>query len=214
MMRILYLVHQFFPKHYTGTERFAFEVASQIQRMGHEPMFVTYEPSDDVNDFEKLTNEVMVKRYSYGSINVIALKHTSVSDPSEVFKHSIEEAGRRLSLESDIVHVCHPMWLSSIAKLCEERSTPMVMTLTDTWLLCPHMLLDRTHRLCNGPTADGGCTDCNMGRRMKSRLEHARIAYEMPDRLTAPSHICEEWMEQKHFRRTTWSKLLENEIRQ
>ena len=30
-MRILYLVHQWYPKHYTGTEKFVFNVSSMLQ---------------------------------------------------------------------------------------------------------------------------------------------------------------------------------------
>ena len=200
-MKILYLVHQFFPKHYRGTERFAFEIASQMQRMGHNPTVVTYEPSYDTHDFEALTDKIDVKRYFHRTIPVIATRHKFSADAAEVFHEPIEEAADKLPLDCDLIHVCHPMWLSSIVKRYRERSIPMIMTLTDAWLLCPAALLDRGLNLCNGPIADGGCSNCNIGARMTPRLEQAKVVYDMADQLTAPSCFIPALFERNGWRR-------------
>ena len=200
MMKILYLVHQFFPKYYTGTERFTFELASQMQRMGHCPIVVTYD-SDGVKDFEKLTDSMSINRYSYRGIPVIALKHTGPADPFGIFHSSVEEAARKLALKCDIVHVCHPMWVSSLAATYKKYSVPMVMTLTDAWLLCPSLLLDRGLRLCNGPLANGGCTSCNVGANMKSRLKEAKVLYDMADEITTASRFL-----QTLYRKNGWDR--------
>ena len=44
-MKILYILHQFFPLHHTGTERLTLDIAKQIQRMGNYVSVLTYEPS-------------------------------------------------------------------------------------------------------------------------------------------------------------------------
>ena len=43
-MNILYILHQFFPMHYTGTERHTLDMAKQMQKMGHYVTVLTYEP--------------------------------------------------------------------------------------------------------------------------------------------------------------------------
>lgn len=201
-MRILYLIHQFFPGHYSGTERFAFELASQMQRMGHYPTVITYE-SNDVTNFEKLTDRLLINRYSYRGIPVIALRYavSAAADGSDIFHPAIEEAAEKLALKCDLVHVCHPMWMSSVAVAYKKYSVPIVMTLTDAWFLCPSRLLDRWLRLCNGPEADGGCTSCNIGLKIRRRVEQAKIAYNVPDEMTSPSQFIPNL-----FERNGWSR--------
>jgi glycosyltransferase involved in cell wall biosynthesis len=169
--------------------------------MGHNPTVVTYEPNYDSDDFEVLTDKINVKRYFHRTIPVIVLRHTSSADAAEVFHEPIEEAADKLSLDCDLIHVCHPKWLSSMVKRYGERSKPMIMTLTDAWLLCPAGLLDRGLNLCNGPVADGGCSNCSVGARMAPRLEQARAVYDMADQLTAPSYFIPALFERNGWRR-------------
>jgi glycosyltransferase involved in cell wall biosynthesis len=169
--------------------------------MGHNPTVVTYEPSYASDDFEVLTDRINVKRYFHRTIPVIALRHKSSADAAEVFHEPIEEAADKLSLDCDLIHVCHPMWLSSMVKRYGARSIPMMMTLTDAWLLCPAALLDRGLNLCNGPLADGGCSNCGVGARMTPRLEQAKAVYDMADQLTAPSYFIPALFERNGWRR-------------
>lgn len=185
-MKPLYLVHQFFPKHYTGTERLTLDLSLQMQRMGHSPTVVTYEPDPGMEGFEKLTDKILVKSYSYGTIPVLALKHSSPVDVSSVFHRTIEEAFQKLRLDYDLVHMCHPMWLSSIATASKDLGIPLVMTLTDSWLLCPRALLDSGFKLCNGPEAGEKCIRvCRL--RLKSRYEEAMTLFYKADEITAAS---------------------------
>ena len=187
-MKLLYLVHQFFPKHYTGTERLTLDLCLQMQRMGYHPTVLTYEPDPGVEGFEKLTDKILIKRYLHGAIPVLALKHSGSADICNVFDPSVEEAFQKLGLDCDLVHVCHPMWLSSIAKACKSRGTPLVMTLTDSWLLCPNALIDYGFRLCNGPEAGDRCIlHCKLP--LKSRYEQAKTLYYMADEVAAASNF-------------------------
>ena len=69
-MKILYVVHQFFPNHITGTERLTLNIAKQIQRMGHEVTVLTYEPSEnEIEGFEQLDNIIMKKEYQFDRAN-------------------------------------------------------------------------------------------------------------------------------------------------
>ena len=200
-MKLLYLVHQFFPKHYTGTERFTFDLATQMQRMGHYPTVVTYEPNADADQFEKLTDDILIKRYSYRTIPVVALKHAGAVHVSNVFDRAVENAAGKLGLKCDLVHISHPMWLSSIARVCKSEGSPIVLTLTDAWLLCPRALLDRGYRLCNGPDAGERCAcDCHLNT-MRSRYQDAKTLYYMADEIATGSRFLPTL-----FRNNEWNR--------
>jgi glycosyltransferase involved in cell wall biosynthesis len=156
-MRILYVVHRFFPKSYYGTERFTLNLAKQMQKYGHHPRVLSFDPAPEA-DATRLQKGVYIKKYSYQNVPVISLsKIPFIPSYSRIFDPDIEEAFERLELPADIVHISHPMWLASAARVCDRNGIPIVLTLTDTWLLCPRALIDRNYRLCKGPLADGGC---------------------------------------------------------
>ncbi|MEA2077806.1 MAG: hypothetical protein U9O95_07300 [Candidatus Marinimicrobia bacterium] len=74
-MKILYAVHQFFPKHYTGTERFTFDLCKQMQKMGYQVDVLTYGIADDTgyeytkNDFLINTNsQIIIKNSMRGEV--------------------------------------------------------------------------------------------------------------------------------------------------
>jgi glycosyltransferase involved in cell wall biosynthesis len=173
-MRILYLVHQFFPRHYTGTERLTLDLAEHMQRIGHSPLVVTYDRDAGQDGFVRLQDNVLVKRYSYRTIPVISLKQTTLRAIHEIFDERIGRAFDKLRIECDIVHICHPMWLSSIATRLKEGGIPVLLTLTDPWLLCPLALVDRGYRLCSGPERGLRCaSNCGFDRRMSTRYKEA-----------------------------------------
>jgi glycosyltransferase involved in cell wall biosynthesis len=173
-MRILYLVHQFFPKHYTGTERLTLDLAEHMQRIGHSPLVVTYDRDVGQDGHAWLQDNVLVKKYSYRTIPVISLKQTTPRAIHEIFDERIGRAFDRLRIECDIVHICHPMWLSSMAMRAKEAGVPVLLTLTDPWLLCPRALIDRAYRLCSGPERGLRCVPtCHFDKRMTTRYKEA-----------------------------------------
>jgi glycosyltransferase involved in cell wall biosynthesis len=157
-----------------------------MQKLGHNPIVVTYEPSEMDAPSKLDGSTLMIAKYAYQGIPVIALKHTLPLDYTRILDRTIAEAAPRLSIKCDLMHVFHPMWLASLAQAYKNDSIPVVMTLTDTWLLCPSALLDQGTRLCNGPLS---CDNCPIGARKKSRFEEARSVYEMADELTSASHF-------------------------
>ncbi len=190
-MRILYLVHQFFPKYYTGTERFTLGLAKQMQKMGHSPTVLTYEMDLDEIGFEHLVGEVHIKPYTYQSVPVVAIKRMSRRTRYQVFDTEIEQAFERLGLEFDLLHVCHPLWLGSVVRSCKKRRIPSVLTLTDAWLLCPReTLLDTSFRLCSGPEAGSRCvSNCGFPSDIRQRYKDAMDLLEMVNLVTTSSHF-------------------------
>jgi glycosyltransferase involved in cell wall biosynthesis len=190
-MRILYVVHQFFPKHYTGTERFTLQIAQQMQKLGHRPAVVTYDRWGELVGFENLTSEILVKRYNYASVPVTALRHVKPRNLLGMIDPQIAFAFKNLALDSDVVHITHPMWLSSIGMECKNVGIPVVMTLTDSWLLCPRGLMDTGYLLCNGPEAGKRCTAiCGFGQEeIGRRYSEAELLFDTVDQLVSPSRF-------------------------
>jgi len=200
-LKLLYIVHQFFPLHYTGTERLTLDIAKQMQRMGHEPTVVTYEPSN-AEGFATLTDSISASRYLYEGIPVIALKSNYALDGAEIFSAKIKKAASKLALKFDLIHVFHPMWLSSLVKAYSEDSATVMLTLTDTWLLCPSGLIDTGFRICNGPVAEGGCSSCPIGSRVHARFKQARVVYDMAKELTSASRFIQTIFQENGLSRT------------
>jgi glycosyltransferase involved in cell wall biosynthesis len=188
-MKILYLVHQFFPKYYYGTERLTLGLAEQMQRMGHSPLVMTYDREKDQQGFVPLSDNVLVKKYTYGTVPVISFKKTTLPEICQIFDPDVEEAFSKLELKYDIVHVCHPMWLSSIARSCKGRGVPVVLTLTDPWLLCPAALIDRGFRLCDGPELGHKCASSCGFIGMTDRYREALGLFGMADEVVTASRF-------------------------
>jgi len=107
-MNILYVLHQFFPMHYTGTERHTLDIAKQMQRMGHYVTVLTYEPSsprkkssfskswfteeiDNSDDgFVNVDDYIKKKEYQIESIPVVSIKHHKKRIAFEIFDPKLE----------------------------------------------------------------------------------------------------------------------------
>lgn len=200
-MKLLYIVHQFFPKHYMGTERFTLDLARQMQRMGHDPTVVTYDPSYEQDGFENLTKGILVKSYTYQAVPVMALKHATPRPGFDVLDAEIEQAFEKLGITSDVAHVSHPMRLSSIATLLKRAGTPVVMTLTDSWLLCPKAMLNDHNRPCTGPGLGDKCA-LEYGPAGTSRLRDAKILFEMADETVVASRFLASLFRSNGWNRT------------
>jgi len=143
-LRILFVVHQFFPKWYTGTERFALNLAKQLQKMGHFVEVLTYGWKDNAD--YTVQDSALIKRYTYQNIPVIAIKHVKVPDDNFFLLNILDESLEPLlkSILSkgryDVVHVAHPLRLGTSIETAYSLGIPIVLTLTDFWMICPRAI--------------------------------------------------------------------------
>jgi len=160
-MKILYLVHQFYPDHYTGTEKFLLNLASVAQRWGHSVKVLTYRfGGDNANNVGD--GLVDFQNYLYKGIEVLSFTYKSY--PAD-FGFGVEDANlwsiseKVLSDENpDLIHVAHPMRVGEFIKSARRLNVPYVITLTDFWLMCPKaILLTSGKELCYGPQRGEMC---------------------------------------------------------
>ncbi|MEX2029747.1 MAG: glycosyltransferase [Anaerolineales bacterium] len=162
-MRILYLTHQYFPRHVGGTEVYTHALAQRARRAGHEAAVVTYHESASANP----------RRFGpYGrwhdGIRVWELHYNlQVSpEPARYEFHNPVIAGWIADLlddlRPDLVHATHLMKLSGAAiEPCLARGIPVMVTLTDFWAICPrHTLLRWNEVVCDGPGHRLDCVRC------------------------------------------------------
>ncbi len=195
-MKILYLIHQFFPMHYTGTERVVFNTASLMRKMGHNVKVITYSFYED-SFYDSNGAEILSKSFSYKGIDVLALRHRKI--PAELDFNIRDNALAKIS-ESiisrempDIVHVGHPMRISELIFAAKRLGIPYMFTLTDFWLICPRFTLVNSHGdLCAGPEDCSACrTNCPelSSGAICERLVEAKYLLEGASALTAPSEF-------------------------
>jgi len=147
-----------------------------MRRLGHNPLILTYD-SKPSSRGRQLTAGIRAENYEYDQLPVISLSSETRSVSRMIYDLRIEAAFLKLGIrEVDIVHVTHPMWLASIARRRKLKGKlPVVLTLTDTWLLCPRGQIDRKFRFCMGPLADGGCrTHCIFKDRSQMLSRHSQ----------------------------------------
>lgn len=162
-MRILYVVHQFYPEFGSGTERVTLNLARMAQRAGHHVQVLG----------------CMVDRSRHRGTAVTALPGalTSVVDgiPVTMVDRASLPAGAETELavsdavrdqlaawmqaqRFDLMHLMHPMRSASAIAAAQRIRLPLVVTLTDYFAACLRInLVDLDGRPCDGPEGGRAC---------------------------------------------------------
>ena len=158
-LKILLPVHVFFPRHFYGTETYTFELAKNLQSLGHEPVVLTAIPYGEEGKGEFYTT------YEYEGLPVHCIDLNW--KPHNRFKQTYyrPELAPVLNeildrVRPDLVHVTHLINHTSILlEVLRDRGIPAVATLTDFFGICLNNKLERHDGdLCLGPNA--GSTNC------------------------------------------------------
>ena len=160
-MKILYLVHQFYPMHHTGTEKFLLNLSTAIQKWGHKVKVLSYSFYDD-SFYTTDGSNILSRNFSYKGIEVIAFKYRKY--PKE-FGFALEDPQISSFTEKivsdekpDIVHVAHTMRVGEFINTAMRLRTPYIITMTDFWLMCPKAILYTSkNTLCMGPEKGVAC---------------------------------------------------------
>jgi glycosyltransferase involved in cell wall biosynthesis len=160
-MKIVYLVHQFYPEYYTGTEKFVLNLATMMQKAGNRVKVITYSFYED-SSYDRRRGEILCKEFLYKGIPVLAIKHKR---PPDDLHHAIgntalaEIADHLIKAEQpDMVHIGHTMRVGALVQALKPRGIPYILTLTDFFLGCPKVnLIPSRQPLCNGPERGEAC---------------------------------------------------------
>jgi len=206
-MHILYAVHQFFPNHYTGTERVVLNLCKQMQRVGHRVTVLTYGISD-VGGFTD-AGLFFIKKYEYQGIPIISIRHkkntdlvsfTIIDNDMVTFLDNLLSEGKY-----DTIHVCHPMRVGSIIRSAENKNIPVILTLTDFWLMCP-MGIATTQKgiLCTGSGDGMKCLqECypkpTWTKIIQNRFNQAKEVFRYAHAIVSATHFLKMMFEQQGF---------------
>ena len=160
-MKIVYLIHQFYPEFYTGTEKFILNLSRMVQKAGNRVKVITYSFYED-SFYDQRWGEILGKEFTYKGIPILALRHKRLPDN---LNHAIgnmaltEIAGDVISLERpDIVHMGHTMRVGALVQALGPLGIPYILTLTDFFLACPKVnLVPSRQPLCSGPEGGQAC---------------------------------------------------------
>lgn len=163
-MRILHVIHQFFPDCHSGTEQYCLAVAREGRRRG-----------DDITvlsmhwDHQRAQPTAELFEQPFDGFRVIRLNHWSGINPNDVLRdyENLHLEGWFQAVLDDVrpaaVHFFHLRQLgSNLLRVARRNSVRVVVNLMDFWYLCPRFtLLRRDGSLCEGPPEGGaGCTAC------------------------------------------------------
>lgn len=162
-MRILYVVHQFYPEFGSGTERVTLNLARMAQRAGHHVHVLG----------------CMLDRGRHRGVAVPALPGALTSIVDGIPATMIDRAGLPAGAETelavsdavrdqlaawmraqrfDVMHLMHPMRTASAIAAAQRIGLPLVVTLTDYFAACLRInLIDLDGRPCDGPEGGRAC---------------------------------------------------------
>lgn len=163
-MKLVFVIHQYFPQCHSGTEQYCRAVAREATRRGHDVTILSLDPwvwRDDP--------PLWLRDEPYEGLSTLRLRHwegLSANDVlldghNPVVAHKV--AGVLAELRPDAVHVFHLRRLGAdLIDAARAHAERVVVSLTDFWFLCPRFTLQkRDGSLCEGPPDGGlGCLRC------------------------------------------------------
>ncbi|MBL8754699.1 MAG: glycosyltransferase [Planctomycetes bacterium] len=196
-MRLTFVVHQFPPHFFTGTEQYALAVARELIARGHDVDVFTLDPRH--HEADRLWRE------SRESVDGVPVRRLTFwwqlgKDWARMeYRHPLMAAvfARHLQERSpDVVHTFHLRHVG--ADLIDEvvaQRRGLVVSLTDFWFLCPRAILMRGDGApCEGPPEGGrGCLPCHQPEVARMLADHPAAPELLALHATAASHSRPGW---------------------
>ncbi|MBI2382241.1 MAG: glycosyltransferase [Gammaproteobacteria bacterium] len=155
-MRILFVLHQFFPEFSSGTEQVTFNLAKAMQRLGHYVHVLTC----------RVSGEAAAPPLQHGLYKGIPVTGFPLRMlPTDSDSALATDAALSIALEAfldehdfDFCHVTHCMRMACLFPLLSARNIPYALTLTDFYLACHRInLQDVAGKSCSGPELGKRC---------------------------------------------------------
>lgn len=168
-MRILFVLHQFFPEFSGGTEQVTLGLARMMQKAGHcvrvlacslrSEAHASLQPSDLQGAFDTVYQGVPVTLVPRALLPATADFSLDIA-PDLVAPMT----GWMRAQQFNLVHVTHSMRMATALQAAAQAGLPHLLTLTDFFLPCPRInLVNIDQQLCSGPQAGKRCSqDCKV----------------------------------------------------
>ena len=159
-MKITFVLHQFLPDYFTGTEQYAYAMGQELLKRGHEIEIFTLDPN-----FDDDTQPYAEDRFMLEGLPVTRTRYWwGLHRDFDMLEYRNPYAGVRFGKylehsKPDLVHVFHLRYFGAdILDETRRREIPTVVNLMDFWYLCQQIILVKANgELCDGP---GDATDC------------------------------------------------------
>ena len=174
-MRILHIVHQYFPDHVGGTEHYVRTLARSQMQKGHQTAIFCRQSGDRQameESFDKAGSDSAEDREGSAGIPV----YRAVDGPFTPARRFRSTLGNRFlagamsrvisDVQPDLIHVHHLQGLPASALLDAGLAVPLVVTLHDYWWLCANaqLITDYDSQVCEGPRWWLNCAHCGLAR--------------------------------------------------
>ncbi|MBG9389774.1 glycosyltransferase [Caenimonas aquaedulcis] len=200
-MRILFILHQFFPEFSGGTERVALNLARMAQHAGHHVHVLAcavHPPGIAAAPVE--TPVPACLRLTWDGIPVTLIPRDALPATADIGFEIDEGLAGRLAAWMDaerfeVAHVLHTMRMGSAVLAAQRCGLPYVLTLTDFFLPCARInLVTAKDELCDGPEGGRRCArDCAVPpwdeASYRRRYEHAHALLAAAAERIAPSNF-------------------------
>jgi len=160
-MRILFVLHQFFPEFSGGTERVTLNLARMAQHAGHHVKILAC--TVDPQKTGGLATDVPLQgtmELTYQGVAVTLIPKSLLPATSDIGMDADETVVNNLVTwirdgQFDVAHVLHTMRMGSALLALQQCGVPYVLSLTDFYLPCARInLITLRSKSCPGP--DGG----------------------------------------------------------
>jgi glycosyltransferase involved in cell wall biosynthesis len=164
-VKVLFLVHQFFPEFSAGTEVLTRDTAWELQNRGYEVGILTMRhtgfPRDqatDGADYEEIDG-IPVWKLDYNFYIAPDPLTNEFNNPkmAQFLDRFLDE------FRPDLIHIMHCFRFSaSVIETFVKKRIPAVLTVTDFWFICPRIQLkDAYGNDCCGPRCNSAnCVRC------------------------------------------------------
>jgi len=168
-MRILIIIHQFFPEYASGTERVALNIARMAQRAGHYVRVLAC--AVDPQKTGGIVTDVPINgalEAVYQGLPVTFIPRSALPATADISLDVDEEVVSKLAVwmqqeRFDVAHVMHTMRMGSAVLAAQRCKLPYVLTLTDFFLPCARInLINLKSKSCVDPDEGRRCVkDCS-----------------------------------------------------
>lgn len=162
-MRILIVLHQFYPEFSGGTERVSLNLAHTAQRAGHYVHVLACSVNSNHGTNSKCEKLVDATDSMHQGVPVTLfprnLLPASVDFSLEAEPTLVEPIAKWMTHKRfDVCHVIHNMRMSTAILAAQRCGLPIIMTLTDFFLACPRInLINLDKQICDGPELGKTC---------------------------------------------------------